>query len=545
MKKIKVLVKDKTTLELEEDGAKGDLIDLNESLTIDQNVILEKIKKATDTIYNSLLYEEKSKFDLAKKNEILEVNKHFKDQINELKDLIKDKENEMEQLSLTLKAEKDTAISKIEKQELETYVQKEAVLKEEISNLKQSLEVLRTNQESNLENQKQKVELEFQAKLKEKDIELSTKANELALLINEHKNEIQRIKLELSGAHNKNLSSKETEIATLNEKLTNLQQRIKSEIERETLKVSQTLQTTIQQKDNEINVLKEKIDTKIAEHKLELTETENLLKEAIADKTRELEQIKREKSSRNVKTIGEELENWCNEQFKSVKLFGFKTSTWEKDNTPIKSANETKGTKGDYIFRVYNNDEQNIELVSAMCEMKSESLESENKKKNSDHFKKLDEDRNKKNLQYAILVSELEYNVETDAPIFVVPEYEKMYVVRPNYFITLLGIIESIGLKYSELITQKTLEKINFKDSQMILDEFEEFKENLLRNSIKNINKNLDDIKVKANKIIGEANEIIGFADIIINSHLNTVRNKIEGFSIRSLNKKIQKISKE
>ncbi len=543
MKKIRVLVKDKTTLELEEDGFKGDLIDLNESLTIDQNVILEKIKQTTDTIYNSMLNEEKNKLELANQNKILEISNDFRNQIIELKDQIKDKENEMEQLSLSLKADKDNAINEVTKQEHENYLLKEEVLKEEISNLKQSLEVLRTNQESNLENQKQKIELEYQEKLNLKDIELTIKGNELKSLANDNKKEIERIKLELTGTHDKNISSKDKEIATLNEKITGLQENKNLEIERETLKVSQSLQATIQQKTNEIESLKQSINTKIAEHNLELSEAKNLLRDIITDKEKELEQIKREKSSRNVKTIGEELENWCNEQFKSVNIFGFKTSSWEKDNTPVKSANETKGTKGDYIFRVYNNNEHTIELVSAMCEMKSESLESENKKKNSDHYKKLDEDRNKKNLQYAILISELEYNVETDAPIFAVPEYEKMYVVRPNYFITLLGIIESIGLKYSDIITQKTLEKINFKDAQTVINEFEEFKDNLLNNSIKNINNNLRDIKIKANKITDEANAIIGFADVITNSHLRTIRNKIEGFSIRSLNNKIKKVN--
>jgi len=243
------------------------------------------------------------------------------------------------------------------------------------------------------------------------------------------------------------------------------------------------------------------------------------------------------------KTLGENLENWCYEQYKNVSLFGFKTSTFEKDNVVVRSEGDTKGTKGDYIFKVYNDSNHSILLTSAMVEMKSEALESENKKKNADHYKKLHEDRVKKNLEYAILVSELEYNVESDAPIFVVDQYEKMYVVRPQFFVTLLGIIESIGLKYADIITEKETERIEFKESLEILEAFEAFKEEILNNSIRHIGTQMENIRKRTETIISSADAIKESTRIVLDTHLNTIKSKIESFSIRKVLNHIDKVN--
>lgn len=177
-----------------------------------------------------------------------------------------------------------------------------------------------------------------------------------------------------------------------------------------------------------------------------------------------------------------------------------------------------------------------------MCEMKSEQLNSQNKKKNSDHYKKLDDDRSKKNLDYALLVSELEYETN-DSLIYRVSDYKNMFVVRPMYFVTVLGVLETIALKYKDLKLNRLQEELSFKEKQDILDEFEEFKNNLLDNALTNIDNKAKEIYKSAENIKNEATKIIKNVDIIVDRHLNTVKNKINGFKINKLVEKIGEIN--
>lgn len=174
--------------------------------------------------------------------------------------------------------------------------------------------------------------------------------------------------------------------------------------------------------------------------------------------------------------------------------------------------------------------------------MKSEQLNSQNKKKNSDHYKKLDDDRSKKNLDYALLVSELEYETN-DSLIYRVSDYKNMFVVRPMYFVTVLGVLETIALKYKDLKLNRLQEELSFKEKQDILDEFEEFKNNLLDNALTNIDNKAKEIYKSAENIKNEATKIIKNVDIIVDRHLNTVKNKINGFKINKLVEKIGEIN--
>src|SRR5690554_741639 len=323
------------------------------------------------------------------------------------------------------------------------------------------------------------------------------------------------------------------------DKLENLLKQIKIQTQQDVEKV---FTNKLSEKERMISNLNNDVDKLKLQHQLDLSSALKKLEAALIDKEKEIEQLTRERATRSIKKIGESLESWCDEQFKMTSLYGFKTSTWDKDNQVVRVVGDKSGTKGDYIFKVYNNAKHDILLTSAMCEMKSEQLESENKKKNADHYKKLDDDRNKKGLEYAILISELEYQLESDAPIFAVAEYEKMYVVRPSFFITLLGIIESIGMKYADIITDREVQRIDFKESQDILDEFENFKKEIMDNSLRHIETQVIDISKKATTIISSANSILQSVNVIVDRHLNTVRNKIDGFSIKRVTNHIDKI---
>ena len=348
-------------------------------------------------------------------------------------------------------------------------------------------------------------------------------------LINTKVLEIERLKFEkeqLKKAYEEKIVDKEEKVKLIFEnKIKDLE--LKSNNEKN------NLQNLLQQKEQKLFIIE-------TEHKNQLNEQKIKNEVKIENLKEELETIKREKLTKNIKIIGEELENYCLTEFNNVSTYGFKTSTFEKDNISIKNEGETKGTKGDFIFKVYAEEQKKNLLLSVMCEMKSEQLNSENKKKNQDHYKKLNDDRNKKNLDYALLVSELEYNTN-DGLVYRVQEYENMFVVRPAYFITMLGVMETIALKYKELTLNKIQEELTFKEKQEILNSFNDFKNNLLDNAIKHIENNVEEIKKSASVIQKEADKILDKVNKIVETHLSTVKNKIESFKIESLIKKIEK----
>lgn len=132
---------------------------------------------------------------------------------------------------------------------------------------------------------------------------------------------------------------------------------------------------------------------------------EKELNEKIRDLEDKIANLELAKSSLNIKKLGEKLEDWCNNEYQLHALNGFENCSWEKDNIAVRDADDFKGTKADYLFKVYASPsmlEENL-LTSVACEMKSEDPNSIHKKKNSDHYKKLDSDRVKKNCEYAYL----------------------------------------------------------------------------------------------------------------------------------------------
>ena len=144
----------------------------------------------------------------------------------------------------------------------------------------------------------------------------------------------------------------------------------------------------------------------------------------------------------STKLIGESLERHCESEFNRIRMQAYPRATFEKDNTAV------EGTKGDFIFRDY--DEDGNELLSIMFEMKNEEELSAttSRKRNEDHFKKLDADRTKKGCEYAVLVSTLEPDNDFyNAGIADVSwQYPKMFVVRPQCFTTIIGLLKAAAL---------------------------------------------------------------------------------------------------
>ncbi|EOA07065.1 Hypothetical protein MYEA_5670 [Mycoplasma yeatsii 13926] len=487
MSNIKFKIIDKNTIELLEDAKKGDIIDLSNVEQIDLSNIQQQIEENKDQLYLEKLTKEKEKWQLESNIEF----EKYKNQLN------KENEEQFKQ-NTKLKQENQNLSQTIEKQVLDFEKQ-----------LNDNKTIWQSNTDAQLANLKTKLLEE-----KQKEFEEITKYNlklesDIDSLNKQLENQEKLIKLEAENNYQKELNKQKEE---LNNQINKLKESLKD-------------------KENSLNTID-------LNYKNQINEITNNKQNEINNLIKDLEVIKREKLTKNIKLIGEELENYCFNQFNEISTFAFKTSTLIKDNQVVKDQDDLKGTKGDFIFKVYAEEEKQNLLLSVMCEMKSEQLNSQNKKKNSDHYKKLDDDRNKKNLDYALLVSELEYETN-DSLIYRVSDYKNMFVVRPMYFITMLGVLETIALKYKDLKLNRLQQELSFKEKQDILDEFEEFKNNLLDNALTNIDNKAKEIYKSAENIKNEATKIIKNVDIIVDRHLNTVKNKINGFKI---NKVVEKI---
>lgn len=224
--------------------------------------------------------------------------------------------------------------------------------------------------------------------------------------------------------------------------------------------------------------------------------------------------------------IGESLEQHCNVEFNKLRPL-FKNCYFEKDN------DAKTGSKGDFIFRDYDDD--GLEIVSIMFEMKNEADETQTKHKNEDFFKELDKDRKEKNCEYAVLVSLLEIDNEfyNTGIVDVSYKYDKMYVIRPQFFIPLITLIR--GLAYNSLEYKKELQIVQ--NQNIDISHFEEnmnnFKEGFGRNyrlasekfkkAIDEIDKTIDHLQKTKEALLSSEN------------NLRLANNKAEELTIKKL----------
>ena len=364
--------------------------------------------------------------------------------------------------------------------------------------------------EINLRDEQAKIDKENAVKIAEskKDIEITNLKNEIKNIGESTKNDLEK-------KFNDELNKKEIEI-------TNLKNEIK-------LKDSETkllVQNAVSEKDKEIDNLS---------NKLELSKSEALLKEKsiidgyedkIRNKDEQIAYYKDFKARQSTKMIGESLETHCHTEFNKLRPL-FSNAYFEKDN------DAKTGSKGDFIFRDY--DDEGTEIVSIMFEMKNEADETATKHKNEDFFKELDKDRKEKNCEYAVLVSLLEIDNEyyNSGIVDVSYKYDKMYVIRPQFFIPLITLIR--GLAVNSLKYKKELEVIQNQniDIRHFEDNMNSFKEAFGRNyrlaserfskAIEEIDKTIDHLqKTKENLLKSVDN-------------LRLANNKAEDLTIKKL----------
>lgn len=340
-----------------------------------------------------------------------------------------------------------------------------------------------------------KAERKFQQQMSDKELELEKKEGEIVRL-NEKINGIAHTKqLEF----NEILFQKEAHILQLQEQMAALTKTKDMEVAAERVKKEQEiarLQSSIDQADDKLKIalLEEKakgqeamrrkeaeiaeLQLKVKSEKSEAAVRENSLKEQFATelklKQEQIDYYKDMKARMSTKMVGETLEIHCSTEFNRMRPL-FPNAYFEKDN------DASQGSKGDFIFRDY---EEDTEYVSIMFEMKNESDETATKHKNEDFLKKLDEDRNRKRCEFAVLVSLLEPESElyNTGIVDMSHRYPKMYVIRPQFFIPLITLLVQTSKKSLEYQKQLAIARSQSVDVTNFESQLEEFKEKFGRN---------------------------------------------------------------
>ncbi|MDY2888981.1 MAG: DUF2130 domain-containing protein [Candidatus Caccosoma sp.] len=470
MKKIKVIVKDKTILELAEDAKQGDLIDLTELVQVDTSYLDSIIESGKDKVYQTKLEEFKKTQDALYK---IEQNKL----LNEITLLKKEKEND-----LLIKEQEVTS-----------------KLTETINNLKKEIELLKVTNKNEIDTLAAKKENEINAiKIEE--------TNKLQKLDNEHQLVIQQ------------LTNKLNEVKLVNDK------------QLADLKSEHTI---------ELNKIQNELVESKNKFELEKNELLNKQKEQFEQELKNKEDVinnlQRAKANLNVKQTGEDLESWCNNEVTSYMQNGLFNCTWIKDNKVIKEEDEQKGSKADYIFKIYASDKHlDNELLASVCmDMKDENPDSVNKKSNSDYYKTLDKNREKKQCKYALLVSNLEMDKPNVLPIFKVREYENMYVVRPAYLMVFLNMITSLTTRFATLVLSKEEEKIALKEKFDLIEQFEDIKSTYLDKPLAQLSNCISAITDSSEAIKKACRNIDDQCDKVNRNYINQINEKLSKFNIK------------
>lgn len=192
-----------------------------------------------------------------------------------------------------------------------------------------------------------------------------------------------------------------------------------------------------------------RLDKAVLETEKKFTEQLSEKDAEIKAKTVEAEYYRDLKARMSTKMVGESLEQHCHDEFEKLRATAFRFDYFEKDNEVSSS-----GSKGDFVYRAYTPDK--MELVSIMFEMKNEMETTEKKHKNEDFFKELDKDRREKGCEYAVLVTMLEADSElyNQGIVDVSHRYEKMYVIRPQFFIPFITMIRNEAARREDMTRQ-------------------------------------------------------------------------------------------
>ncbi len=272
-----------------------------------------------------------------------------------------------------------------------------------------------------------------------------------------------------------------------------------------------TIKNAISEKEKEISTLNSKIELKENEYLIKEKNLKETYEEKIKDREEQISYYRDFKAKQSTKMIGESLEVHCHNEFNKLRPL-FKNAYFEKDND-IKT-----GSKGDFIFKDY--DDEGTEITSIMFEMKNEADKTATKHKNEDFFKELDKDRKEKKCEYAVLVSLLEMDNDyyNEGIVDVSYKYEKMYVIRPQFFIPLITLIRNLAMNALQYKKELVLIQNQNIDISHFEDNLNTFKEGFSRNyrlasekfkkAIDEIDKTIDHLQKTKEALLSSENNL-------------------------------------
>jgi len=391
---------------------------------------------------------------------------------------VRDREFEKElreRLNLAEK-EKDSAI-KLAEADIKNSLQKELVAKDAL-----------------LAELKAKTESELVEKMSVKEMEISEMKSKIQNIEKEKDSAIKLAEADIKNSLQKELAAKDALLAELKakseaqlvEKMAEKEMEI-SEMKSQIQNVQTAKQLEILEVTKRIEKERDRLlsDLKIQESEKALLKksieeqfnTKLMIKdETIRMREDEIERLRNFKQKLSTKMVGESLEQHCEIEFSKLRAIGFQSAYFEKDN------DVSGGTKGDYIYK--EEDEEGNEIISIMFEMKNENEETATKKRNEDFFAKLDKDRNEKNCEYAVLVSLLEgdNDLYNSGIVDVSHKFEKMYVVRPQFFIPIITLLRNAAMKSMEYKAELNMMRNQNVDISNFEDKIMKFKEGFEKN---------------------------------------------------------------
>ena len=342
--------------------------------------------------------------------------------------------------------------------------------------------------------------------------------------------------MEQKDKYEKLLSSKEAILTEKDKVIEELKAKLGISEAEKKLAVSDAVQKKeleLSKKTTEIMELKNRLSNKDTESQLKEKSLHKEYEDKLKLKDEQIEYYRDFKARQSTKMIGESLEQHCLNQFNALRMTAFPTAYFEKDN------DAKKGSKGDFIFREAAG---GVEFISIMFEMKNEMDETATKHKNEDFFKELDKDRREKGCEYAVLVSLLEIDNElyNNGIVDVSYKYEKMYVVRPQFFIPIITLLRNAALnslKYRqelEVAKHQKIDILNFENNMNT------FKEGFARNyriaserfktAIDEIDKTISHLQKTKEALLSSENQ------------LRLANNKAEDLSIKKLTKNAPRV---
>lgn len=462
--------------------------------------------------------------------------------------------DESEYAELLSQVRTDSFNEELNRRIAEMHETKEAERKAALAELSRTSDKEKAEKDALIQSLKQKLENAEQALTTQVELAVSKKVQELMAEQNQKQQQMAKVYADKEERLNKELSRKTAEITELTAKVSKSEtekqmavmeakQNAREELIRERDKASKELQhaketasETLRERDNEIIRLKNQAEvneqksknSEMAIHeryKSQIAQNEEQHKRELEMKDEVIAQYKDFKAKQSTKMIGESLEVYCSNQFEMMVHPYLPTAEFGKDNDIV------DGTKGDFVFRDVVD---GIESVSIMFEMKNEADDTQVKHKNSDFFKKLDSDRTKKNCEYAVLVTLLELDNDLyNNGIYAVPGYDKMYVVRPQQFLTIISLLVQTGRN----TVQVKKELADAKNRDIDVTHFEERLENfkgIFGKHVKDAAARYNDALGDIDKAIKELQDMKEHLRLWVD-HLYKAENNFDDITIRKL----------